>query len=155
LGADRTPHETEIQVAGTWLRIEAERLREAMRQSPVLTSLLMRYVQVFLLILSQTALSNGSYTVEERLARWLLLAHDRLDGDELPLTHEFLSPMLGVQRATVTLATHTLEGEGMIWAKRGRIIVRDRTKLETAAGETYGIAEREYERLIGPFRSTT
>ncbi|KMO44148.1 hypothetical protein VQ03_04220 [Methylobacterium tarhaniae] len=152
LGVDRTPHETSVQAPGTWLRIEADRLRGAMRQSPALTSVLMRYVQAFLLVLSQTALSNGSYTVEERLARWLLLAHDRLDGDELPLTHEFLSLMLGVQRATVTLATHVLEGKGMIRARRARIMILDRAKLETAAGDTYGVAEREYERLIGPFR---
>jgi CRP-like cAMP-binding protein len=152
LGSDRTPHKTMVQVEGTWLRIEADRLREAMGRSPALTGLLMRYVNVFLLVLSQTALSNGCYTAEERLARWLLLTHDRLDGDELPLTHEFLSIMLGVRRPTLTIATHVLEGAGMIRAKRGRIVVLDRAKLEAAAGDTYGVAEREYERLIGPFR---
>ncbi|MFE1599889.1 Crp/Fnr family transcriptional regulator [Methylobacterium sp. ID0610] len=153
LGADRTPHETFLQVEGTWLRIEADRLRAAMRQSPPLTDLLMRYVQTFLLVLSQTALSNGTYMVEERLARWLLMAHDRLDGDDLPLTHEFLSIMLGVQRTSVTLATQVLEGEGMIRAQRGRITVLDRVALERMAGDSYGVAEREYERLIGLLRS--
>lgn len=153
LGADQTPHETLVQVEGTWLRIEAEWLRAAMGQSPALTGVLMRYVQTFLLVLSQTALSNGAYKVEERLARWLLLAHDRIDGDELPLTHEFLSLMLGVRRSSLTIATHMLEGAGMIRAKRGLIIVLDRAKLEAAAGETYGKAEAEYERLIGPYRS--
>ena len=153
LGADRTPHETTVQIEGTWLRIEAERLRAAMGQSPALTGVLMRYVQTFLLVLSQTALSNGAYKIEERLARWLLLAHDRVDGDELPLTHEFLSLMLAVRRSSLTIATHMLEGAGMIRAKRGLIIVLDRAKLEAAAGETYGKAEAEYERLIGPYRS--
>ncbi|MFC6776836.1 Crp/Fnr family transcriptional regulator [Methylobacterium gregans] len=93
--------------------------------------------------------------MEERLARWLLLAHDRVDGDELPLTHEFLSLMLAVRRSSLTIATHMLEGAGMIRAKRGLIIVLDRAKLEAAAGETYGKAEAEYERLIGPYRSVT
>ena len=102
--------------------------------------------------MGQTAVSNGLYKTEERLARWLLMAHDRLDGDELPLTHDFLSIMLGVHRPGVTLALHFLEGAGMIRAKRGRITVLDRGKLEQAAGESYGPAEEEYERLIGPFR---
>ena len=151
LGADRTPHETLVQVEGTWLRIEAETLREAIRRSPRLHDLLMRYVQTFLLVLSQTALSNGTRTIEERLARWLLLAHDRLDGDDLPLTHEFLSIMLGAHRPAVTNAIHVLEGNRMIKAKRSVITVLDRDRLQDAAGDTYGIAEAEYERLIGPF----
>jgi CRP-like cAMP-binding protein len=151
LGADRTPHETQAQVEGTWLRIEAEALRQAIRRSSALRDLLMGYVQAFLLLLSQTALSNGTRTIEERLARWLLLAHDRLDGDDLPLTHEFLSIMLGAHRPAVTNAIHILEGDRMIQAKRGVITVLDRGRLQDAAGDTYGIAEAEYERLIGPF----
>ncbi|AWN38464.1 Crp/Fnr family transcriptional regulator [Methylobacterium radiodurans] len=154
LGVDSTPHETTVQIEGTWLRIEAERLRTAMGESPALTAVLMRYVQTFLLVLSQTALSNGAYKIEERLARWLLLAHDRTDGDELHLTHEFLSLMLAVRRSSLTIATHMLEGAGMIRARRGLIIVLDRAKLEAAAGDTYGKAEEEYERLIGPYRKT-
>lgn len=152
LGVDRTPHETFVQVPGTWLRVEADVLRDAMRRSPALHGLLLRYVQAFLMFLSRTALANVGYTTEERLARWLLVAHDRLDGDELPLTHEFLSLMLGVHRPGVTVALHTLEGAGMIRAKRGLITVRDRGKLEEAAGGGYGVAEAEYERIIGPFR---
>jgi len=152
LGADRTPHETQVQVEGTWLRIEAEALRQSVRQRPSLRDILMRYIQTFLLMLSQTALSNGTGKVEERLARWLLLAHDRLDGDDLPLTHEFLSLMLGVHRPGVTNAIHVLEGARMIRAKRSVITVLDRGRLKEAAGNAYGMAEAEYERLIGPFR---
>lgn len=152
LGADRTPLETFLQVEGTWLRIGTETLTRAMRQSPALQSVLMRYVQAFLLTLSQTALANGAYKIEERLARWLLMCHDRLDGDDLPLTHEFLSLMLAVHRPGVTTAVHVLEGARAIRARRGVITVLDRGKLEEAAGGIYGAAEAEYERLIGPFR---
>lgn len=152
LGADSTPHEVVIQVGGPLLRIEADALRQAMRRSPALHGVLLRFVQAFVLAVSQTALSNGLSKTEDRLARWLLTAHDRLDGDELPLTHEFLSIMLGVHRPGVTVALHALEEARMIRARRGAITVLDRGKLQEAAGESYGVAEAEYERLIGPFR---
>jgi len=80
-----------------------------------------------------------------------LMCHDRVDGDDLPLVHEFLSMMLGVRRPGVTIAVQTLEGAGVIKAKRGHIIVRDRAKLEEAAGGSYGVPEAEYRRLFGPF----
>jgi hypothetical protein len=96
-----------------------------------------------------TALSHGSYTIEERLARWLLMCHDRVDGDDLPLVHEFLSMMLGVRRPGVTIAVQTLEATGIIKAKRGHIIVQDRARLEEVAGGSYGVPEAEYRRLFG------
>ena len=154
LGADRTPHETRIQVDGTWLRIGADTLRQVMRESPAVQDVLMRYVQSFFLTVSQTALANGAYKMEERLARWLLMCHDRLEGDDLPLTHKFLSLMLGEHRPRVTIAIHILEGARMIRATRGVITVLDRRKLEEAAGSSYGVAEAEYERLIGPMRTS-
>ena len=152
LGTDRTPLETLCQGEGNWLRIGTDPLRRVMEQSPALRGVLMLYIQTFLLTVGQTALANGFYKTEERLARWLLMSHDRLDGDELPLTHEFLSVMLGVHRPGVTVALHILEGAGMIRAKRGLITVLDRGKLREAAGNSYGPAEAEYERLIGPLR---
>ena len=152
LGTDRTPHETVIQVEGHGHRIAADVLREALAQDPALQALLLRYIHVFSLQLAQTAVSNGSGTIEERLARWLLLTHDRLDGNDLPVTHEFLAIMLGVRRPGVTLATHMLEGAQVIRAKRGLITVTDRAKLEQLAGRSYGSPELEYERLIGPMR---
>lgn len=152
LGSDRAPHEILVQVGGQWQRIRAEALRSAMRLSPTLHELILRYTHVLMMTLSQTALSNGLFTIEERLARWILMAHDRLDGDELPLTHDFLALMLGTTRSGVTLATQALEGYGAIRAKRALIIVRDRGMLCDLAGSSYGPAEAEYERLIGPFR---
>jgi CRP-like cAMP-binding protein len=152
LSVDRTPHETFMQVEGSAWRIRSEHLRIAMRQSQSLNELLLRYVQAFYIQTAHTALTNGSHTVAERLARWLLMCHDRRDGDDLPLTHEFIALMLGVRRPGVTEAIHGLEARGCIQAKRGSITVLDRTKLEEAAGDSYGLPEAEYRRLIGPLR---
>ncbi|MFC0410346.1 Crp/Fnr family transcriptional regulator [Roseomonas elaeocarpi] len=150
LGAGQTPHKTLMQVGGSWLRIEAPALRDAVEQLPGLRTVLLRYVHCFMVSITCTALSNNRNTIEERLARWLLMAHDRLDGDELPLTHTFLSLMLGVRRPGVTLAVHVLEGAGLIRARRSLITILNRPALEAAAGTGYGVAEAEYERLIGP-----
>ncbi|KQP30818.1 cyclic nucleotide-binding protein [Methylobacterium sp. Leaf104] len=152
LGAERMPHEILVQVGGPWLRIEASRLRSAFEVLPGLRQVLLQFAHVFIMTLSQTALSNGVCSIEERLARWLVMAQDRLRSDELALTHDFLGLMLGTQRSGVTLAIQALEGMGMIRARRGLITVLDRPRLITHAGDSYGPAEAEYERLIGPFR---
>lgn len=154
LGVDLASHELLIQVGGPWLRIEAEALRHTMGASPALHRLLMRYTHTVMMTVSQTALSNGIHTVEERLARWILMAQDRLEADELPLTHNFLSIMLATQRSTVTLAIQALEGYGAIRARRALVTVLDRGMLCDLAGSSYGAAEAEYERLIGPFRKS-
>lgn len=153
LGADTVPYQIFMQVAGHGRRISVPALRAAAESSPSLRDLLLRYVQTFLVQVAQTAVANAGTPAEERLARWLLMYHDRQDGDDLSVTHEFLSIMLGVRRPTVTVAIHTLEGAGLIRARRGRIRVLSRFRLEQAAGQTYGPAEAEYERLIGPLRN--
>jgi CRP-like cAMP-binding protein len=147
LGAGRTPHKSFMQAGASALRIRAPDLHLAMNESPALTSILLRYAHVFMIQLAATALADGRYKVDERLARWLLMSHDRL-GDELPLTHDFLALMLGVRRPTVTDALHVLEGEQLIRANRGLISIRDRRKLELMAGDAYGVPEAEYRRLI-------
>jgi CRP-like cAMP-binding protein len=148
LGTDRTPHECFIQMSGEALRITAADLWALVEARPNLHLHLLRFVQAFTVQVAQTALSNGSYTLEERLARWLLMCHDRVDGDVLSTTHEFLSIMLGVRRPGVTEALHILEGARVIRAERGLVTVLDRAKLEQVAGESYGVAEAEYARLI-------
>jgi CRP-like cAMP-binding protein len=153
LGVDTIPHQIFMQVAGRGQRIPVAALRAASEASRSLRDLLLRYVQTFLVQVAQTAIANAGTPAEERLARWLLMYHDRQDGDDLSVTHEFLSIMLGVRRPTVTVAIHTLEGAGLIRARRGRIRVLSRARLEQAAGNTYGPAEAEYERLIGPLRA--
>ena len=153
LGAREAPHKIIVEVGGPWLRIEAGHLRDAFETLPGLRAVLLRYAHFLIMTLSQTALSNGASSIEERLARWLLMAHDRLAGDDLTLTHDFLSLMLGTQRSGVTLAIQALEGQGMIRARRGRITMLDRGLLTDHAGGSYGSAEAAYEDLIGPFRN--
>ena len=141
LGNDRSPNETFIQVEGTGSRIAADGLRQAMRKSASLSRVLLNFVNAFLIQTSHTALSNGTATIEERLARWLLMAQDRLGGDEVPLTHEFLSLMLGVRRVGVTGALNQLHRKGVIRLSRGRIWVIDRVGLIDSANGSYGIPE--------------
>lgn len=149
LGDDRSPQESFVQIAGEGLRMRSDDLRRAMRTSPSLQRVLLRYVQSMMAQTASTAFANGHGKVEERLARWLLMSHDRMDGDELPLIHEFLALMLGVRRAGVTEALHVLEGRGAIRTGRGRIAVADRMRLEESAAGLYGVPEAEYRRLIG------
>jgi CRP-like cAMP-binding protein len=151
MGGDRSPNETFIQSAGSGFQISAAELRKAMNASPTLQRCLLFYAQAFLIQTSQTALANGRAKLEERLARWLLMAHDRFDGDDFHLTHEFIALMLGVRRPGVTVALQILEGKGLIRSTRGLVIVLDREGLEEAADGSYGVPELEYERLIGCF----
>ena len=142
LGNDRSPYETFMQVAGDGMRISANKLREAIPQSRSLERALLGFAHSFMNQTANTALSNGTATLEERLARWLLMANDRLRGDEIPLTHEFLSLMLGVRRAGVTVGLHYLEQRGLINLARKQIIVTDREGLKAAANGTYHQPEK-------------
>jgi CRP-like cAMP-binding protein len=137
LGNDRSPNETFMQVPGNGIRIAADNLREAISQSRSLERALLAFAYSFMNQTANTALSNGTATLEERLARWLLMANDRLRGDEIPLTHEFLSLMLGVRRAGVTVALHYLERRALIRLSRKQIIITDRMGLEAAANGSY------------------
>jgi CRP-like cAMP-binding protein len=148
LGVDRTPHQHVVQVPGAALRMGAAELRQAFEERPAIRALLLRYVQAVAVQTSFTAHANGAYTINQRLARWLLMCDDRSD-DGIHLTHEFLGQMLGVRRSSVTLALHTVESEGLIRAVRGHITVLDRAGLKRLAGDSYGVPEAEYFRIIG------
>lgn len=141
MGNDRSPHDTYIQAAGAGQRISVAKLRLAMDQSVPLHRSLLRYAHTFLIQTAQTALANGRSKNTERLARWLLMADDRIDSAGLPLTHQFLSIMLGVQRPGVTVAVQALEREGLINAGRGIITIIDRKGLEKLSNGTYVPAE--------------
>lgn len=145
---DRSPNETYVQIAGSAYRVAADDLRNALAASTSLRGLLLRYAQWFLTQTIHTALANSTATIGERLARWILMAHDRV-GDCLPFTHELLARTLGVRRSGVTDALHILEGRGLIRATRGKITVLDRDGLIDSAGGSYGVPEAEYERLLG------
>ena len=129
MGGDRSPHDTYIQAAGAGQRVSAAKLRSAMDQSVSLHRSLLRCAHAFLIQATQTALANGRSKNEERLARWLLMADDRIDGGGLPLTHKFLGIMLGVQRSAVTVAVQALERKGFIRAGLRVITIIDRKGL--------------------------
>jgi CRP-like cAMP-binding protein len=149
MGTDRSPHETYMQVAGDGQRMSSANLGQAVEQSPALHRHLLRYGHAFVVQTAQTALANGRSKLEERLARWLLMANDRLDGDQVPLTHEFLSVMLGVRRPGVTTALDLLEKEGLVQAKRRAIAILDRAGLRKVSNGAYGAPEAEFKRLFG------
>jgi CRP-like cAMP-binding protein len=121
-----------------------------MDRCPSLRQRLLRFAHVFSVQCGATAVANAHGTIEERLARWLLMALDRHDGASLPLTHEFMAVMLGVRRAGVTLALQHLEAKGLVQATRGRVTISDRDGLRERANGLYGAPEAEYERLIPP-----
>ncbi|MBY3516057.1 Crp/Fnr family transcriptional regulator [Rhizobium laguerreae] len=153
LRVDRTPNKAFMQVEGSGFEVPVSSIKAMAERFPDVNDLLLKYVHCCDLQLAHSALANARYNMPERLARWLLMCHDRLRGNDLPLTHEFLSLMLGVRRSGVTNEIHILEGVHAIKATRGNIKVLDRAKLEEIAGGSYGIPESEYERLIGqPFR---
>jgi CRP-like cAMP-binding protein len=134
---DRAAHDTYMQMAGNGQRMRVANLREAIMQSVDLHHVLLRYVRSFLLQTASTALANGRSKIEERLARWLLMAQDRIDGDQLPMTHEFLSVMLGVRRPGVTIALQALERENLIAHRRGIITILDREALKARSNGAY------------------
>ena len=149
MGTDRSPNETFVQGAGTARRMPTAALIHAMEKSTTLHRCLLHYGHAFVVQTSQTALANGRSKIEQRLARWLCMAHDRVDGNELTLTHEFLAIMLGVRRPGVTLALALLEKAGLIEAKRGVIKIIDRKRLERGTDGSYGAPEAEFQRLFG------
>lgn len=149
LDSGTTPYHEFVQHSGEVLGIDAVSFCAAVDHSATLRRLMLRYLQTKLVQARHTAYVNGAFNMDVRLARWLLMCHDRLDSDEIVVTHEFISLMLGVQRSGATLAVQTLEGNGLIKASRGRITVRDRDRLVALADSSYGAAEAEYARLIG------
>jgi CRP-like cAMP-binding protein len=149
LGTDRSPCEIFMQVAGEGQCIKADDLREVLGKSPTMLRCLLRSAHVFGVQTSYTTLANAHGTVEERCSRWLLMSHDRLETDELLLTHDFLALMLGVRRAGVTIALGHLEGRGLIETARGAVTIVDRDGLEESANGLYGVPEAEFERVFG------
>jgi CRP-like cAMP-binding protein len=137
MGQPRASHDTYIQVAGKGQRIKAAKLREADERSNTLHRTMLHYAHAYLLQTTATALANGRSKIEERLARWLLMARDRVGDDRLPLTHEFLSLLLGVRRVGVTAALQVLEKKGLISRSRANILILDRKGLEKQSNGTY------------------
>jgi CRP-like cAMP-binding protein len=145
---DRSALASVVQVAGAAWRIKAEDCARLLHSVPSLNEVTLRYKEVVAIQFAYTALAHGSFTIEERLARWLLMSHDRSKRETIPMVHEFLAAMLAVRRSGITTSIHVLEGIGAIKAVRGAITIRDRSKLLDIAGESYGTPEAEYDRLM-------
>lgn len=137
LGKDRNANEVFMQAAGHGHCVRVGAFRNAIATSSTLHRSLLHYAYSFLEQTTRTAVANGRSKLEERLARWLLMADDRLDGPELPLTHEFLAMMLAVRRPGVTVAVQELERTGVIARRRGSIVIVDRAALEKLSNGTY------------------
>jgi CRP-like cAMP-binding protein len=135
--ADKAPHETYIQIAGSGQRLSADHLREAIEASGSLLKALLLYTHRFMTQTTDTAMANGRHKIEERLARWLLMVDDRLDGHEIPLTHEFLGVMLGTARPGVTIAIQELQRRGWITNSRGVVTIIDREGLINSSNGAY------------------
>ena len=149
LGTDSMINEAMVQLPGTALRIRASTLRDVLERSAALQALLLRYVQAYHNQVAQAVACSGRHAIEERLVRWLLMVHDRADGDKLPLTQEFIAQMLGVRRAGVTVAAGSLQRAGLIRHKNGCITVLDRLGMEATACECYGTVRQQFEHILG------
>jgi len=150
LGPAISPNRVICQIPGELLRIEAASIREFAKESSTLYDVLLAHHHAFMAQVSQSVACNGLHSVPKRCCRWLLMTHDRVEGDEVPLTHEFLSFMLGVRRPGVTEALKSLESQGLITTARGTIRITDRAGLEKASCDCYRLVKEEYERLLGP-----
>ena len=149
LGADHDDLEAMVQNAGAALRLSAAAFRQEFDRILAFRTLLLRYALVHHGQVARTAACNGRHHTDQRLARWLLMAHGRAKADEFPMTHEFLSMMLGVRRAGITVAAGQLQ-KAVIRYERGCIEVTDRPGLESASCECYGVVRRAYDDLLGP-----
>ena len=151
LGSETMPARefSQVQVPGDVLLMEAAAFRTLIDGDGAVREVIQRYVQALFSQVSQQVACNGLHSVERRCSRWLLLTHDRVDSDEFPLTQEFLSQMLGVRRASVTLAAGALQKAGFIEYRRGRLKIIDRAGLEGASCECYQVIREEFDRLLG------
>jgi CRP-like cAMP-binding protein len=145
---DYSPHDVNIQLKGEGYRLSYDRFCECINTNKNFAKVMVRAMEAFTIQLAYTATSNAIHDVSERLARWLLMCHDRVQGNEIELTHEFLSLMLAVRRPSITTSLHILEGNGFIKAERGNITIRNRAALEEFAHDAYGKPEMAYRRLM-------
>ena len=148
MGGGSTPSRAVVQSAGQGYRLSAHNVQDEFGRSGPVMHLLLRYTQALITQMAQTAVCNRHHSVEQQLARWLLLSLDRLFTNELHMTQELIANMLGVRREGVTEAAGKLQAAGMIQYNRGRIKVLDRPKLEEQVCECYAVVKRETDRLL-------
>jgi CRP-like cAMP-binding protein len=148
LGTERSPARAFYQIPGSAYRMSAQAFRAEVEKGGIFADVMRRYAQGFLNQVSQSAACNRLHPLEQRLCRWILMCHDRTGGDQIALTQEFLAQMLGVRRATVSIAAGMLQKAGLIRYNRGIIHVLDRPRLEAGSCECYGVVRSELERLL-------
>ena len=148
-GTDTSFIEVMVQLPGAALRMAVGDFRHELELNAPFRMLLLRYNEALHAQIMQTAACNGRHGLEQRLARWLLMAHDRVSGDELPLTQEFMAMMLGVHRPSITVTASILQRAGLIRYSGGRVTVLDRCSLEAASCECYGAVRRRFTAVLG------
>lgn len=148
MGGGSSPNRAVVQSKGSGYRLKARILKAEFAMGGHLQQLTLRYTQALITQMSQTAVCNRHHTVDQQLARWLLLSLDRLPGNEILMTQELIANMLGVRREGVTEAAGKLQAEGLIEYRRGRITVLDREGMEQRVCECYGVVKKEYDRLL-------
>jgi CRP-like cAMP-binding protein len=144
-----SPNRLLVQIAGDAVRIDAKAVAAECKIDAALNDLLLQHHSAFLTQMTQSIACNGLHPIVKRCCRWLLMTHDRIDGDELRLTHAFLSFMLAARRPTVTENLQLLQDQGLIETSRGAIKIVNRAGLEEASCECYQIVAAEYRRLLG------
>ncbi len=149
MGGETTPNRAMVQGGGRALRMKSKALLDEFKRGGEFQQLLLRYTQALITQISQTAVCNRLHSVEQRLCRWLLMTHDLAQSDELEMTHEFISNMLGVRREGVTMAARRLQERKMISYVRGHISIIDRTQLLAHVCECYQVVRDEHNRLFG------
>ena len=149
LGSDQAPCLTVVQSAGWMVGIDAAVLKQEFRRGGRFMDLTLRCVQALMAQQAQTAVCSRHHALEQQLCRWLALSLDRMEANELAVTHELVAGMLGVRRESITEAAHRLQHRGLIHAHRGHIEVLDRAGLQDAACECYAVVKRQYELLPG------
>jgi hypothetical protein len=145
---DKTFLRTQVFRGGECLRCSSAAFVDGLARLPSLNEVTLRFKETLSMQYAFTSAANGGYPIEQRLARWILMAVDRSPKGNLEIVHDLMASMLSVRRSGVTTALHVLEGTGAIKATRGLVTVRDRAKLEELAGPCYGLAERAYEFIM-------
>lgn len=151
LGNTQSPYLTLMLTEGRAHRVRADRVTTAMDERPELRRLLLRYCLAFYNQAAHTAMSNAASTVEQRVARWVLMMGDRLPLKPATMTHDLIAYMLDTRRAGVTEALGALQSQGLIQVGRKAVTILDRTRIEEIAGHFYGLPEKEFVRLIGTY----
>lgn len=150
-GVDEQPCRVMVQISGHAKRVRAEKFVALLEECPALARITKRFASAAANQASQQVACNRLHTLEQRCARWLLSTHDHMHSQELPLTQEFLSVMLGVRRPGVTVAAQTLAAAGLISYRRGSITITDRAGLEKLSCECYRSIRADYEKLLGVY----